>query len=179
MVGKTKSLKWFGKAVTAKMRAAQQTGVNQTMAAAAAEAKRNHDWQNRTGVLEGAIDIVRVAEPVTDGVRGTWGARDVAYARIHELGGTIRPVQAKFLAIPVSAEAERAGSPRRMGELAYAQSLKGQPLLVDRNSGDVHWVLKTEVKIPARPYLRPAADKEYPKLARRIKKAFERSGQGS
>lgn len=141
MAGKSKSLKWNGKAVTAKMRSAQVTGVNQTMAACVAGAKRNHTWNNRTGVLEGAIDIAEYAAPVAGGVKGTWGARDVVYARIHELGGTITPKTAKALAVPLPE-----------GGVALVQS----------------------VTIPARPYLRPEADKEYPKLAGRIKKAFER-----
>ncbi|WP_346915036.1 phage morphogenesis protein [uncultured Roseibium sp.] len=141
MPGKTKSLKWFGKAVTKNMREAQIEGVNRTMAACAAEAKANHEWQNRTATLEGAIDIADYAAPVTDGVKGTWGARDVVYALIQELGGTIKAKNAKALAIP-------------------------------QDDGSVRFV--KSVEIPARPYLRPAADKEYPKLAGRIKKAFER-----
>ena len=40
---------------------------------------------------------------------------------------------------------------------------------------DGTFVTAKKVTIPARPYLRPAADKEYPKLAQRIRKAFENS----
>src|SRR3546814_11876305 len=106
------------------------------MAASVARAKRNHDWQNRTATLEGAIDIVDYAAPQErSGVKGTWGVRDVAYAFIHELGGTIKAKGAKALHFVVGGE---------------------------------HVVVK-QVTIPARPYLRPAADAEYPKLAQRIK----------
>jgi len=143
----SKSLKWFGRQVTAKMRAAQVAGVNRTMAACVAEAKGSHSWQNRTGVLEGGIDVADYAAPETDGVRGTWGVRDVNYARIHELGGTIVPVRAKALAIP---------DPDDPGGVLMVKS----------------------VTIPARPYLRPAADKHYPDLARNIRRAFERSSRG-
>ncbi|RVQ76117.1 phage virion morphogenesis protein [Sinorhizobium medicae] len=146
MAKKSKSLKWLGKAVTEKMLRAQIAGVNQTMSASAAEAKRNHSWQNRTAALEGSIDIASYARAEKEGVRGTWGARDIAYARIHELGGTIRPKVAKALAIP---------DPKRAGGVILVQS----------------------VTIPARPYLRPAADKEYPRLASRIRKAFERASK--
>lgn len=141
MAGKSKSLKWNGKAVTRKMRAAQMEGVNATMGASVAQAKREHSWQNRTGVLEGGIDVADYAKPEGDGVRGTWGVRDVVYARIHEEGGTIRPKNAKALAVPLPE-----------GGIALVQS----------------------VTIPARPYLRPAADVEYPKLAKRIRNAYER-----
>ncbi len=141
MAGKTKSLKWYGKAVTQKMQAAQVIGVNQTMSACVVDAKTKHPWQNRTGLLEGAIDIAEYAAPHATGVKGTWGVRDMAQARILEEGGTIRPVRAKALAIP-----------QADGSVRFASS----------------------VTIPAYPYLRPAGDREYVKLAERIRKAFER-----
>jgi hypothetical protein len=141
MAGKSKSLKWYGKAVSAKMAAAQVEGVNRTMAACVVQAKANHPWQNRTGLLEGAIDIAQFAAQHSSGVKGTWGVRDMAQARILEEGGTIRPVRAKALAIP-----------QADGSVRFASS----------------------VTIPPHPYLRPAADVEYPKLAERIRKAFER-----
>lgn len=141
MAGKSKSLKWYGKAVTAKMEQAQVDGVNRTMAACVVRAKSNHPWQNRTGLLEGAIDIANPAAPHSGGVKGTWGVRDMAQARILEEGGTIVPVRAKALAIPQS-------------------------------DGSVRFV--SSVTIPPHPYLRPAADIEYPTLAERIRKAFEK-----
>lgn len=141
MAGKTKSVKWYGKAVTEKMAKAQVEGVNKTMAACVVHAKGNHPWQNRTGLLEGAIDIAGYAAPTGNGVKGTWGVRDMIQARILELGGTIVPVKAKALAIPQS-------------------------------DGGV--ILVKSVTIAPHPYLRPAGDVEYPKLAERIRKAFER-----
>jgi len=137
------SLVWKGEAVTERMRAAQKAGVNATMGACVVEAKSSHAWRNRTGVLEGGIDIVDYAQEDGQGVVGTWGVRDVRYALIHELGGTIVATKAKALAIP-------------------------QP------DGSVRFV--KSVKIPPRPYLRPAADKLYPGLADRIKAAYARSG---
>ncbi|WP_034157923.1 hypothetical protein [Sphingomonas sp. ERG5] len=94
------SLVWTGDAVTKRMREAQIRGVNGTMGACAVEAKSKHEWQNRTTVLEGGIDVVDYAAPVETGVAGTWGVRDVKYALIHEVGGTIVPKNAKALAIP-------------------------------------------------------------------------------
>lgn len=147
MAGKTKSLKWSGKAVSEKMRKAQIVGVNRTMAACVVEAKRNHPWQNRTGLLEGGIDIADYAAPYAkaglSGVKGTWGVRDMVQAQILEKGGTIRPVRAKALAIP-----------QADGSLRFVSS----------------------VTIPPYPYLRPAADKEYVRLGERIRAAFERAG---
>lgn len=146
MAKKSKSLKWNGKAVKGRMRDAQIAGVNQTMAACVVDAKRNHSWQNRTGILEGGIDIADYAAPNGDGVKGTWGVRDVVYALIHELGGVITPKRGKALAIPDPA-----------------------------NPGGI--LLVKSVTIPKRPYLRPAADTQYPKLAGRIAKAFQRSSR--
>lgn len=134
-------LKWLGRQVSEKLRRAQVAGVNATMSAAVIRARRNHPWSNRTATLEGAIDIADYAAPAARGVRGVWGVRDVVYARIHELGGVIRPVRARALTI------------------------------VDR--GEIVAVVQ-EVTLPARPYLRPAADAEYPGLAGRIRTAFER-----
>jgi hypothetical protein len=141
MARKSKSLKWNGKAVTARMREAQIDGVNQTMAACVVHAKKNHTWNNRTAVLEGGIDIADYAGPVSGGVRGTWGVRDVVYARIHELGGTIKPKTAKALRFQLD---------------------------------DGTFAVVKQVTIPARPYLRPAADEEYPKLADRIRRSYSR-----
>jgi hypothetical protein len=138
------SLKWNGPAVTAKLKAAQVAGVNRTMGQCVNQAKRSHNWQNRTGVLEGGITIVGYAAPEGKGVKGTWGVHDVRYALIHELGGVIRPVRAQALAIP-------------------------QP------DGSVRFV--KSVTIPARPYLRPAADIFYPALVGNIRSAYEKGGR--
>lgn len=137
-------VKWYGKQVSEKMRKAQILGVNATMAACVTGAKRNHTWNNRTGVLEGSIDIAEpaAAQGGQGGVRGVWGSKDVRYALIHELGGVIRPVRARALMF---------------------------------RADDGSFVVTKQVKIPARPYLRPAADREYPKLAKRIRRAFESS----
>lgn len=138
-----KSLVWRGDAITERMRQAQIAGVNATMGACVLEAKGSHAWQNRTGVLEGAIDIADYATVAGSGVEGAWGVRDVIYGLIHELGGWIHAKHAKALAFQVP---------------------------------DGSWRMVKAVFIPARPYLRPAADKLYPTLAGRIRAAYERAG---
>lgn len=143
MAAARQSLVWHGEAITAKMRAAQITGVNATMGACVVEAKTSHSWQNRSGVLEGGIDVADYAREDSRGVVGQWGVRDVNYALIHELGGVIVPKVAKALAIPQA-------------------------------DGSVRFV--KSVTIPARPYLRPAADKTYSSLADRIRGAYQRGG---
>lgn|GEM_PF-4950478 len=90
---------------------------------------------------------------------GRHGGNDVVYARIHEVGGTIRPKRAKFLTIPTQEAKTRAGVARvpsaRDMDLSWAQGKSGQPMLID-SSGVAMFILKREVKIPARPFLGPA-----------------------
>lgn len=78
---------------------------------------------------------------------------NVEYARIHQLGGIIRARNAKFLAVPITKHARAAGSPRNLNGLALAQSLRGQMMLVEAQTGLTHYLLKKQVKLPARPYL--------------------------
>lgn len=174
-----KSLVWHGKAITARMRAAQIEGVNRTMGAAVNHARRNHEWNDDTGNLTRGINIVKFAAPDEKGVIGTWGVQDVEYALIHELGGVIEPKNTKYLAIPMTSLARKAGSPRNLTNLAFVQSLKGQPMLVDDESGEVHYLLRLSVTIPARPYLRPAGDATYPELPANIRKAWDKLKPGT
>lgn len=93
------ALEWKGDQVVRRMRSAQKFGINKTMADAVNHAKRNHDWNNQTGTLEGSISIAEFAHRSGNGYRGTWGSKDVVYALIHELGGKIVPKRAKRLLI--------------------------------------------------------------------------------
>lgn len=175
----SQSLVWKGKALTERMRAAQREGVNATMAQCVVQARRNHTWQNQTGDLTRSLQIVQPASRIGDFVIGKWGSTDLGYARIHELGGTIRPKKSKFLAVPVTEAARKAGSPRNMTGLVYVQSVKGQPMLVEEFTGKVQYILKKLVTIPARPFLRPAADLIYPQLAANIRKAWGKLKPGA
>ena len=128
MAEATQSLVWKGEAVIAEMRAAQIAGVNATMGACIVEAKGNHPWQNRTGVLEGGIDIADYAHADADGVAGAWGVRDVVYALIQELGGTITAKAAKALAIPLPD-----------GGVVFRQSVTLPPRPYLRPAADKHY----------------------------------------
>lgn len=136
------SLKWRGDELIRKVQEAQVYGVNATMAQCVEQAKNNHAWNNQTGTLEGSIAIAEYATREGSGVVGTWGSRDVRYARIHELGGVIVPVRAKALKFKLP---------------------------------DGSFRVVESVRIPARPFLRPAADAIYPKLKDNIRKALERT----
>tara|TARA_R100001230_G_C5630879_1_gene138571 strand:- start:145 stop:732 length:588 start_codon:yes stop_codon:yes gene_type:complete len=142
-------------------------------------AKKNakENLRVRTGRLRSSIQArVIPGRPVTGfELRAGGGSAQVSYARIHEYGGTIRPRNSKFLAIPVNDKlftgtgASRYPSARRAPfPLAYAQSRKGQPLLLHEVTGEVFYILKKMVKIEARPYMRPAVDKINDEIQRQI-----------
>lgn len=88
------NVKWKGGAVISKMRRAQITAVNTTMAAAVLHAKENHGpgahsagrFETQSTSLERSIRIVKAAKRIVGGVKGTWGSLDTVYARRIELG---------------------------------------------------------------------------------------------
>lgn len=121
----------------------------------------------RSGALRNSIrsvvrDISGVGQSEMElSAGGRFGGNDVRYARIHELGGTIRPKRANNLAIPTSAAKTAAGvsrvpSPRDMA-LSWAPMKGGPGMLVDE-SGTPMFILRKSVTIPARPYLKPSLD---------------------
>lgn len=83
---------------------------------------------------------------------------NVVSAAIHQFGGIIRAKKGPFLAIPITPQARAAGSPRNMQGLAVVQSLKGQFMLVESKTGVVHYLLRRQVRIPARPFMGVSAD---------------------
>lgn len=80
------------------------------------------------------------------------------YASTHQEGATIVPVKGKFLAIPATVEAHRAGSPRNMPNLEVVIGKNGG-VLIERFEGFseeadiVHFYLTKKVVIPAREFL--------------------------
>lgn len=112
------ALTWKGDELKRRITRAAKEGIDSTMALAVIHAKQHHPWVNRTGTLEGSINIYQHAQEKGEGtVSGLWGSADVMYAIFLELGTS------------------------RMSPF---------------------------------PYLRPAADAEYPKLAALIQRAFAR-----
>lgn len=98
-----------------------------------------------SGLLRRSITFSATATSATVGT-------PVAYAAIHQFGGTVRAKNAQFLSIPVTPEARREGSPRNMTGLHVAQTLKGQFILVN-DKGVTQFLLRKQVTIPARPFL--------------------------
>jgi HK97 gp10 family phage protein len=103
---------WNAGAVEDHIRDAVRRAIDETTAACVARAKSNHPWKNRTGTLEGSIQM-RPAQAGPEGIRGEWGSYNVRYALFQEIGTS---------------------------------------------------------RMRARPYLRPAAQIEYPRLPDRIRR---------
>lgn len=79
-------------------------------------------------------------------------------ARIHQDGGVIKPRNAKKLAIPLTKEARRAGSPRNFADKLFAKrSKKGNLILAaaapNGQGVTAQYLLVDQVTIPARPFL--------------------------
>lgn len=103
---------------------------------------------------------------------GAYVGTNVQSAALHQLGGVIRPKRGKYLAIPITKEAKRAGRARRFprpltpiigrggrsGVLVELPRVKGKGKAKARRSGGsrpgtVHYVLVRSVTVPARPFL--------------------------
>lgn len=115
---------------------------------------------------------------------GTPDGGAVPYARIQEEGGTIRPKKSRFLKIPVGPALTRAGVPRlppRRGAggdgLRFVPRGAGGVLVAP--DGQVWFVLKRSVTIPARPYLRPALEAVQPRLADDLVRLVRRAVEGA
>ena len=89
------SVKWEGSKVAAKMHKAEVRGINVIMSRCVKGAKTSHEWQNRTGILEGSIGIAVFARRQGSGAAGIWGSQDVVYARVHELGSEKLGIRAR------------------------------------------------------------------------------------
>lgn len=78
-------------------------------------------------------------------------------AALHQFGGIVKPVRAKALAIPLTVEAKRAGSPRRFRGKLHREGPRDQPtgVLVETKGEKriAHYALVKSVKVPARPFL--------------------------
>lgn len=119
------------------------------------------------------IETGNLRESVTAEPEGsdavTVGPRNVVYAAIHEFGGVIRPRNSKYLAIPLTPKAKKAGSPKNYpGDLQPMRlaGLQDRLFLVDskrmkrtaRSELSLAYILVKSVQMPARPYVRPALD---------------------
>lgn len=109
-------------------------------------------------------------------VGGKVGGLDVAYARLQEEGGTIKPVKGKYLMIPIDSGLTGPGIPkyRSVRQMPYAQwqPLHGQGkvhyVVYDRRNLEVYFLAVTESTVPGKHYLRDAHSEVAATLADRL-----------
>lgn len=118
--------------------------------------------QVRTGALKNSIEALPIRRTEHEIIGTVVAGQKLKYAKIHEFGGIIKPINAAFLAIPIGEAKTAAGvarfSPRQITAAGYDGSfVKGGILFGKRGKDAVPlFVLRSSVKIPARPFMRPA-----------------------
>jgi len=117
-------------------------------------AKKNvkDTFENKSGELSRSIH--RELRSATDTKAVAEAGTNLVYGPVQEFGGVIKPKSKKYLAIPVGTYK---GSPNIHPDLKFRDASGDTVVMVD-GSGNVQYVLKRSVVIPARPYLRPARD---------------------
>ena len=108
---------------------------------------------------------------------------NIPYGPTHEFGATIRPKTAKFLTIPLPAAKTKAGRSRggaRSFPNTFVRRSKAGNLILFQKLGSriiPLFVLKKMVKIPKRPWLKPAVTKSVPRIvgaiSRRIREVLK------
>jgi hypothetical protein len=138
-------LKWYGPMVTEKVMSAVKAGINETMAACVVKAKKRVRLD--TTLLQGSIQIIPAVKR-GDEIVGEWGAVNNKYAAAMELGADPHFPPVDML---------KPWARRKLGD------------------EDAAWPVAVTISIlgtEPHPFLRPAADEEYPKLKRRIKEHY-------
>jgi phage gpG-like protein len=156
----------------------------------------------RSGTLRRSIVPGKVDQTSKGIVGRVLIGQGIPYARIQEYGGTIKPVRAQYLAIPLEAvktpsgvakfgprQAEQFGWQtfiakhiifgKRPGESSAASALsKAFPdIAASARSASITplFALKKSVTLPARPYLRPAVKAKAPEIRDMIEQAIRRA----
>lgn len=91
----------------------------------------------------------------------------MAIAHAHEYGATIRPKEKKYLAIPLTKEAETAGTPTVFNDLRFVNAKGGNLLMVrDKKNGksEAMFLLVKSVTLPERSFIRASFDDGKDKL---------------
>jgi len=109
-------------------------------------------------------------------IKGEVGPEGVPYASIHEFGGEITPKNAKYLAIPLDEVKGPDGIARAKpmdfaGRSFFIKSRAGNLILAMRAEGGEMvplFLMKKSVKVPARPYIRPALEAKREEIAEKF-----------
>ena len=95
----------------------------------------------------------------------------MAIAHAHEYGATIRPKKGKYLAIPLTKEAQAAGSPRAFSDLYFVNAKDGKVLMVrdkkkrgGKTESEAMYLLVKSVTLPERSFIRAGFDAQQKEL---------------
>ena len=121
------------------------------------------------------------------GIMGDAGGDLLMIAGVHEYGATIHAKNVKHLAIPLTAEAKDAGSPRSFSDLEFIPISPGYGYLVrekpeakgkayDPDNYDWLYMLVESVEIPERSFIR-AAIRLKSSAKRPLTESFAKAGQ--
>lgn len=95
----------------------------------------------------------------------------LAIAHAHEYGATIKPKKGKYLAIPLTKEAQAAGSPRAFSDLRFVNAKDGKLLMVrdkkkrgGKTESVAMYLLVKSVTLPERSFIRASFDAQQKEL---------------
>ena len=95
----------------------------------------------------------------------------MAIAHAHEYGATIKPKKGKYLAIPLTKQAEAAGSPRAFSDLRFVNAKNGNLLMVrdkkkrgGKTESEAMYLLVKSVTLPERSFIRASFDAQQEEL---------------
>lgn len=139
----------------------------------------------RSGALIDSIQrSVSVSGDKVDRLVGQIGA-DLDYAAIHEAGGVIRARGGGYLTVPLPAALDSSGLPKRRSARDWdntfvKRSRKGNLLIFQRRGGRAVplYVLKREVRIPARLGMRDELLQQSPGFAKDVRDAIQDAIRG-
>jgi hypothetical protein len=80
------SVEWKGEEVQRKLIENTRRAMDGLMAACVTGAKSEHAFKNRTGILEGSIQVAEFAHEEGSQIIGRWGSKSVNYAHAIEVG---------------------------------------------------------------------------------------------
>lgn len=132
-------------------------------------------FRQRTGTLMNSIAESKQVREEGDKLVGEIGAIGVKYGLIHEEGGLIKPRKAKMLAIPLDPVLGPDGIARSnpldfKGKSFWYTSAAGSLFLAQPKGKSIEllFLMRNQVQMPARPYLRPALEKNRERIAEKF-----------
>ena len=121
------------------------------------------------------------------GIVGGKASSDImAIAHAHEYGATIKPKKGKYLAIPLTKEAQAAGSPRAFSDLYFVNAKGGNLLMVrdkkkhgGKTESETMYLLVKSVTLPERSFIRASFDAQQDELGGIVTKAMVKMLDGT